>query len=65
MSMSFTLRQARRYRDKTITDMADMLNISRTTYIRLEANPTNIKLSTAQSISDYLDIPIDDIIFTH
>lgn len=62
--MSFTLRQARRYRDKTITDMADMLNISRTTYIRLEANPTNIKLSTALSISDYLDIPIDDFIFT-
>lgn len=63
--MSFTLKQARRYRDKTIADMANMLNISRTTYIRLESNPTNIKLATAQSISNYLNIPIDDIIFTH
>ncbi len=61
--MQFTLRQARRYRDKTIDEMAEALGINKSTYIKLERNPCNIKLSTATDISAYLEIPLDDIIF--
>lgn len=61
--MQFTLRQARRYRDKTIAEMANALGVNKSTYIKLEQNPCNIKLSTAVDISSYLEIPLDDIIF--
>ncbi len=61
--MQFTLRQARRYRDKTVNDMANALGINKSTYLNLEHNPHKIKLSTAIDISTYLKIPLDDIIF--
>lgn len=61
--MRYTLREARMLRDKSITDMAKELNVTRDTYRNWENNPGQIKIANAERIALFLDMPIDKISF--
>lgn len=61
--ITFTLKQAREYRDKTQDEMADMLGIHHQTYRKLENNPDIVTVKQAKEISLFLKIPYDIIFF--
>lgn len=61
--MAFTLKQARKYADKTQKQLAEHLGVCVDTYRALEENPENATVKQAYSISDFLGIPYNDIIF--
>lgn len=61
--MTLTLRQARRLKEKKQKEMAELLNIHVTTYQKLEENPDLITIAQAKKISEFLDIPYDEIFF--
>ena len=63
MNHQFTLRQARRYRDKTMSEVAQAIGVTRTTYIKYEKHPEKINLETANRISDFLNFEPGAIIF--
>ena len=59
----YTLRQARKLRDKTQGEMAEFLGVCRTTYCSLEKDPEQATVAEAKKISQFLDIPVDQIFF--
>lgn len=59
----YTLRQARRFREKTQQEMADALDVSRTTYIDMELHPGRITMNQVKIICDFLNMKTEDIIF--
>jgi DNA-binding XRE family transcriptional regulator len=61
--MALTLKQARRLKEKSQEDMAEVLKIHVNTYRRLEENPNNTTIEQAKKISSYLEIPYDKIFF--
>lgn len=61
--MAFTLKQARRLKDKNQSDMAELLDITSQTYRRLEENPDLVTIAQAKKIAEYLKIPYDEIFF--
>jgi len=63
MKLGMTLRQARKYRELTQSDMAKRLGISRDTYIKLERNPDKCTMGMVREISRVLDMPMNEIIF--
>lgn len=58
-----TLREARKSRRVTQTEMADIINVSRQTYASWEKKPQLVSVKNAQLICGYLDYSIDDIFF--
>lgn len=62
--MTLTLRQARRLREKTQAEMAEFLNISLSTYVKLEEKPDEATIKQAKKISEYLEVPYDEIFFS-
>ena len=61
--MNLNLRQARRLKEKTQDEMADLLNIHVQTYRKIEENPDDTTIGQAKKIADFLGIPYDDIFF--
>ena len=61
--MKLTLKQARRLKDESQKNLAEILNVTVKTYRRLEKNPNLITIEQARKISDYLEIPCDEIFF--
>ena len=62
--MHLTLRQARRLRDKSQDEMAELLDVHVQTYRKLEENPDNVTIEQAKKISRFLDVNYDEIFFT-
>lgn len=58
-----TIRQARMMRDITIERMANKLNVCRDTYRKMEHHPEKISIEHAISISEFLNVPLDNLIF--
>lgn len=61
--MAMTLKQARRFRNVTIREIANHLGISSQSYIKWEKNPDMIRLGYAKMICDYLDFDMNEIFF--
>ena len=53
----------RRAKNITQKEMAKALGISLPTYLRLEKNPSEIKIETAYKIAKILGVAFEDIIF--
>ena len=61
--MILTLRQARRLTNITQKELADLLKICVNTYQKLEKSPDLVTIGQAKKISEFLDIPYDEIFF--
>ena len=61
--MLLNLRQARRIRDKTQDEMANLLNVHVQTYRKIEENPSEATIEQAKKISEFLQVPYDEIFF--
>lgn len=61
--MELSLRQARRLKDKTQIEMASMLKIHVQTYRKIESNPNLATIEQVKKISEYLDVPYNEIFF--
>lgn len=61
--MTLTLRQARRLKEKTQAEMAQVLNVDLMTYRKIEQNPDRAKIEQAKKISEYLGVNYDEIFF--
>lgn len=61
--MLLNLRQARRIRDKTQDEMANLLNVHVQTYRKIEENPNEATIEQAKKISEFLQVPYDEIFF--
>ena len=61
--MTLSLRQARRLKDKTQKEMAEMLKVHVMTYRRIEEKPNLATIEQAKKIADYLDIDYNKIFF--
>ena len=61
--MSFTVRQARMMRELTQQQMADALEVHRTTYRKLEEHPEHITIAQAKEISRVTGVSINDLNF--
>lgn len=59
--MQFTLRQARTYAGLSQAEMARNLNIDRSTYIKLEKDPSEATVKQLNAISGITGIPITEI----
>ena len=59
--MNFTVRQARKYAGMTQVQMAKILGIDRTTYIRIEKDVTRATVGQINRISEVTGIPIKEI----
>ena len=57
------LRQARRIRDKTQDEMAELLNVHVQTYRKIEENPDLATVEQAKKIAQYLNLPYNEIFF--
>lgn len=60
--MQFTVKQARKYAGLNQDKVADFLEISRSTYIRLENDVSNFTLAQIGKISEITGVPIRDLI---
>lgn len=63
LPITFSVKQARMYADKTQVEMGEELGISREKYISLENNPDRITLLQGKKISEVTGVPLDFIIF--
>lgn len=61
--MAYTVKQARVLAGLTQQEMADVLCIHRSTYIKLEENPDKITIGQAKAISNTTGVPVDSILF--
>lgn len=61
--MSYSVRQARMLAGLSQQEIADRLNVHRTTYRKLEENPDLITIGQAREISRAVGVPLDDIFF--
>lgn len=59
--MVFTVKQARHMADKTQKEMAELLGIDRSTYMRIERNPEKATVGQARKISAITGIPMENI----
>jgi DNA-binding XRE family transcriptional regulator len=58
-----TVKQARAVAGLTQAKMAEKLHIHRSTYFKLEKEPTKFTVEQAKEISEITGVPIDDIFF--
>ena len=61
--MGMTLRQARRFRDKSQRDMAKVLGVSEDTYRSIERCPERASIKHATLICEALNLSVDEIFF--
>lgn len=61
--MTLSLRQARRLKDKTQAEMAELLKIHVMTYRKIEEKPDLATIEQAKKISDYLGVNYNEIFF--
>lgn len=61
--MILNLKQARLVREKSQDEMAKILEVHVQTYRKLEGNPDIVTIGQAKRISQFLDIPYNDIFF--
>lgn len=61
--MPFTLKQARRYAEKTQKQVAVAIKVCVDTYRAIEENPENATIKQAKEIAAFLGIPYNDIFF--
>lgn len=61
--MKLTLREWRRLKEVSQEKMAEACGVHVNTYRAWEEKPSTIKLSDAKTITEMLDITIDDIVF--
>lgn len=61
--MHLTLKQTRLVKEKTQSEMAEMLGIHVDTYRKLEENPENTTIKQAKMISSFLGVSYNDIFF--
>lgn len=61
--MTLSLRQARRLRDKTQSEMAKLLKVHVMTYRKIEEKPDLATIEQAKKISEYLGVNYDEIFF--
>ena len=61
--MNLNLRQIRRLKERTQSDMAAALNIHVQTYRKLEESPELVTIEQAKKISEYLDVSYNEIFF--
>ena len=59
----YTVEQARKLRNKSQQQMALHLKIHVQTYRKIEKNPENATIKQAKEISDFLEMPYDEINF--
>ena len=59
--MQFTVKQARKYAGLTQAEMANRLNIDRSTYIRLEKDVSRATVGQINLIAHITGIPVSDI----
>lgn len=59
----YTLKQARMYKGKTQQQMAECLGVCRDTYRTIESEPEKATIYQAKKISEYLELPFNDIFF--
>lgn len=62
--MRLSLAEARRLRGKRQKDLAEALGVTTQTYRKMELNPELVKIKDAQIISEYLEIPLENLRFT-
>lgn len=58
---TFSLRDLREKHNFTQEQMAQIIGISRPTYIRLEGDRTDLSFKQAQKIAEYFHISLDDL----
>ena len=63
--MKLTLKEWRRAKGISQKAMADHIGVHVNTYTSWEENPGEMRLSKAVLIAEKLEIPLDDILFTH
>lgn len=63
--MTLSLRQARRLKDKTQAEMAEMLKVHVMTYRKIEEKPDLATIEQAKKISDYLGVNYNEIFFAY
>ncbi len=61
--MAYTIKQARRLRDFTQDEMAELLGVSRYIYLSYEKRPSTIPIGMAQKFCSIVNLSIDDIFF--
>jgi DNA-binding XRE family transcriptional regulator len=61
--MNLTLKQARRLREKTQREMADLMDIGLSTYLKLEKNPSLCTVAQAKRLSEILGFDVGEIFF--
>ena len=57
------IREIRESKGVSKAAMCRYLGISKPTYDEYENNPQNMRLSTAQKVADFLNVPLADIFF--
>lgn len=57
--MRFTIKQARAYAGLTQAEISDRIGIHRSTYIKIENDPSSATLGQLAKISEVTGIPID------
>lgn len=61
--MKFSVKQARKYRGLTQSDVAEQMGISTYTYRSIELHPEKTTVERALAFSSIVDMPIDNIFF--
>jgi DNA-binding XRE family transcriptional regulator len=62
-SMNITLKQARRLREMTQQEMADLMQVGKSTYLKLEKNPSLCTVAQAKRACEILGFDVGQIFF--
>ena len=62
---NITMKQARKYAEKTQEECAKILGVCRTTYIRLEENPSRLTIEQGKIFAQYGGLPVVCISFAY
>lgn len=62
--MQFTIKQARTHRGITQAEMADMLGIDRSTYIKIEKDVSRATVGQVNRIAAITEIPVENLILS-
>ena len=59
--MQYTLRELRARKNVTQAETAEGIEVSRATYIKWEADPSNIGITNIYKLAEYFDVSIEEI----
>ena len=63
LEVKMTLKRARLIAEKSQCEVAKALGVSKDKYLRLEKDPEKATIAQAKTISEFLNIPYDEIFF--